>query len=40
MGQMGEGLLLTGKKILPDKIIKAGYKFKYEQLDQALKNVV
>lgn len=40
MGQMGKELLLAGKKVLPDKIIKAGYKFKYEQLEEALKNVV
>lgn len=40
MGQMGEELLLAGKKVLPDKIIKAGYKFKYKQLEQALLDVV
>lgn len=39
MGQMGEELLLAGKKVLPDKIIKAGYKFKYKQLEQALLDV-
>lgn len=40
MGQMGEELLLTGKKILPKKIVKKGYKFKFEQVDKALLNIV
>lgn len=40
MGQMGEELLLAGKKILPQKIIAAGYQFKYNQLKQALLDIV
>ncbi|VAX34794.1 Cell division inhibitor Slr1223 (YfcH in EC), contains epimerase/dehydratase and DUF1731 domains [hydrothermal vent metagenome] len=36
MGQMGEELLLTGKKILPIKALDAGYKFQYEKLENAL----
>ena len=36
MGQMGEELLLAGKKVLPVKIINKGYTFKYEQLQEAL----
>ena len=40
MGQMGEELLLAGKKILPVKILDAGYKFKYEELEKALLNIV
>ncbi len=40
MGQMGEELLLSGKKVLPEKITKAGYVFKYVQLEEALLNVV
>ena len=40
MGQMGEELLLAGKKILPVKILDAGYIFQYEKLENALKNVV
>jgi len=40
MGQMGEELLLTGKKILPKKIQEAGYAFEYENLEQALADVV
>jgi uncharacterized protein (TIGR01777 family) len=40
MGQMGEELLLVGKKILPQKVLDAGYDFKYKTLDEALKNIV
>lgn len=40
MGQMGEELLLAGKKILPVKILDAGYIFQYEKLEDALKNAV
>ena len=40
MGQMGEELLLAGKKILPKKILSAGYTFRYEDLEEALADVV
>ena len=40
MGQMGEELLLAGKKILPKKIQDAGYPFLYEDLEEALADVV
>ncbi|MDH5592163.1 MAG: DUF1731 domain-containing protein, partial [Gammaproteobacteria bacterium] len=40
MGQMGEELLLTGKKIIPAKALNAGYKFQYEKLEDALLDVV
>ncbi|MFT4606395.1 MAG: hypothetical protein ACI9V8_000546 [Urechidicola sp.] len=40
MGQMGEELLLAGKRISPRKVLNAGYNFKYKTLDQALKNVI
>lgn len=40
MGQMGKELLLTGKKILPKKIQDAGYAFLYENLEEALADVV
>ena len=36
MGQMGEELLLTGKRILPIKVSDAGYCFQYKKLDGAL----
>jgi NAD dependent epimerase/dehydratase family enzyme len=37
---MGEELLLAGKRILPGKVLDAGYNFKYETLEDALNNVV
>ena len=40
MGQMGEELLLAGKKILPRKIQDAGYEFLFEDLEEALADVV
>ena len=40
MGQMGEELLLKGKKILPEKVLEAGYKFQYPHLEDALLNSV
>ncbi|RDH84780.1 MAG: TIGR01777 family protein [endosymbiont of Galathealinum brachiosum] len=40
MGQMGEELLLAGKKVLPVKVLNAGYIFKYKQLKGALQDVV
>lgn len=40
MGQMGEELLLSGIKVLPDKITKEGYTFKYAVLEEALSNIV
>jgi uncharacterized protein len=40
MGQMGQELLLAGKKILPEKIQAAGYTFQYTTLEQALSDVV
>jgi uncharacterized protein (TIGR01777 family) len=40
MGKMGEELLLAGKKIIPKKVLDAGYIFKYKTLEEALINVV
>ncbi len=40
LGQMGVEMLLTGKKILPVKMLNAGYKFNFEKLDKALGGVV
>ncbi|WP_299873926.1 TIGR01777 family oxidoreductase [uncultured Cocleimonas sp.] len=39
-GQMGEELLLSGQKVIPEKICQAGYKFKYNNLADALANIV
>ncbi|MEE9425838.1 MAG: TIGR01777 family oxidoreductase [Methylococcales bacterium] len=39
-GQMGEELLLAGKKIVPKKALDIGYIFKYKTLEEALINVI
>ena len=39
-GEMGETLLLKGQKVLPDKLIKAGYKFKLQTLAEAFESML
>ena len=39
LGQMGEELLLSGKRVLPEKLLKAGYQFEFETIDAALANL-
>jgi uncharacterized protein (TIGR01777 family) len=39
-GEMGETLLLQGQKVIPDKMIEAGYEFQFPYLDIALKNIL
>lgn len=38
LGELG-GVLLTGQRVLPEKILKAGYKFKYTDVNEALKAI-
>ncbi|MDX2164707.1 MAG: TIGR01777 family oxidoreductase [Gammaproteobacteria bacterium] len=38
-GQMGQELLLTGKPILPDKVLSLGYHFKFPLLKEALNDI-
>jgi len=40
MGEMAEELLLSGQRVVPEKIAKAGYQFKYSELKTALKNII
>ena len=40
MGEMGEELLLAGKKVLPMKALQSGYQFKYERLERALADIL
>lgn len=35
LGELG-GLLLTGQRVLPEKALNAGYKFKYTEVNEAL----
>ena len=39
-GEMGETLLLQGCRVVPKKLQDAGFKFKYENLEEAMKNAV
>lgn len=38
-GEMGEELLLASQNVLPEKLTKAGYVFKYTSLEPALKSL-
>ena len=40
MGEMGEELLLSGHRVVPEKITDAGYQFTYETLEPALTEVL
>ncbi len=39
-GEMGETLLLQGCRVEPKRLIEMGYKFKFPNLDEALKHVL
>jgi len=39
-GQMGEELLLTGKRISPKKVLEAGYDFQFKTLEDALNDIL
>jgi uncharacterized protein (TIGR01777 family) len=39
LGEFGE-VLLTGQKVMPEKILKAGYNFKYTEIDNALRSIL
>lgn len=38
-GEMGETLLAKGQRVLPKNLLAAGFKFKFEKLEDALKNI-
>lgn len=40
LGEMAEELLLSGQRVMPKKILDAGYHFQYADLDNALSEVV
>ncbi len=39
-GEMGETLLLTGQRMIPEKLQEAGFEFQYPKLEDALKHVL
>ena len=38
-GEMGETLLLNGQRVFPKKLLDSGFKFNFEKIDEALKNI-
>jgi hypothetical protein len=38
LGELGD-ILLTGQRVLPEKVLKAGYKFKYPEVNEALRAI-
>jgi uncharacterized protein (TIGR01777 family) len=40
MGEMGDALLLDSTRVVPDKLEKAGFEFKFPELKAALENAV
>ena len=39
-GEMGKELLLEGCKVIPEKLLKSGFKFKHSDIDSALKEIL
>jgi NAD dependent epimerase/dehydratase family enzyme len=37
-GEMANELLLEGQKVVPQKILQSGYKFRYQNLKLAIEN--
>jgi uncharacterized protein (TIGR01777 family) len=40
MGEMGEELLLAGKRVLPSKLEQAGFHFKFKRIEAALSDIL
>lgn len=38
LGELG-GVLLTGQRVIPEKVLKAGYQFKYPDVNEALRAI-
>lgn len=39
-GEFGDEVLLGGQKVVPSKLSKAGFKFKDEDIESALKRIL
>ena len=39
MGEMADELLLSGLKIVPERLLQAGFQFQFEHLKDALKDI-
>ena len=40
LGEMAQELLLSGQRVMPEKILQAGYDFQYAELENALSEIV
>ena len=40
LGEMGHALLLSGAKIMPKRLVDAGYTFKHPNLEEALEGII
>jgi hypothetical protein len=40
LGEMAKPLLFQGQKIIPKKLLKAGFKFRYPNLENALQDIL
>jgi len=40
LGEMAEELLLSGRRVIPKKVLDAGYKFRFSQLENALIDII
>jgi hypothetical protein len=40
LGEMADELLLASQRVIPEKLREAGYKFRYENLEAALQEIV
>jgi NAD dependent epimerase/dehydratase family enzyme len=38
MGEMGDELMLSSRRMLPAKLLAAGYQFQFPEFEQALKH--
>jgi NAD dependent epimerase/dehydratase family enzyme len=39
-GEMADETLLAGQKVLPEALLRAGYKFYYPEIEAALKDIL
>lgn len=39
LGEMADELLLNGLKVIPERLLKTGFKFQFETVDKALRNI-
>lgn len=39
-GEMGEELLLSSQRVIPEELLKSGFKFKYPEVEEALKSAL